>query len=96
MLHRTHAVGLALVHAFCGTAYADDINVPGDQPTLAAAVAVAMPGDEIILAPGTYVIASTVSVTSLDNLIIRSASGNADDTVLDGKPKRRRDLPGSV
>ncbi|MCA9271440.1 MAG: hypothetical protein KDA31_00185 [Phycisphaerales bacterium] len=84
MLHRTHAVGLALVHAFCGTAYADDINVPGDQPTLAAAVAVAMPGDEIILAPGTYVIASTVSVTSLDNLIIRSASGNADDTVLDG------------
>src|SRR5436190_9527604 len=40
----------ALRSATAGTT----INVPGDQPTLQAAVAAAASGDTILLAPGTY------------------------------------------
>ena len=29
------------------------INVPGDQPTIQAAIAVAEPGDVVLVAPGT-------------------------------------------
>lgn len=53
-------------------ATAATIHVPGTQPTIAAAIGVAAPGDQILVAPGTYVIGSTINVT-VANLTIQGA-----------------------
>jgi len=45
----------SLTVAFITSAKAAIINVPGDQPTIQAAINIAFNGDEIIVAPGTYV-----------------------------------------
>lgn len=50
---RLAAVLLAAA-ASAATARAGVINVPGDLPTLADAIAAALPGDEILLAAGTF------------------------------------------
>ena len=44
----------SLAVAFVTTARAAIINVPGDQPTIQTAINIAVNGDEIIVAPGTY------------------------------------------
>ncbi len=64
-------------------AVAAPINVPGDQPTIQAALAVASPGDEVVIAPGTYPIAAQIDVP-LSGVVIRSASGDPADVILDG------------
>lgn len=45
-------IGAACLHA--AGVYADVLRVPEDYPTLAAAAAVAQPGDEIVLGPGEW------------------------------------------
>ena len=63
------------------------IEVPADQPTIGAAMLAAAPGDEIVVAPGTYsdglqpLISSGFSQGK--DLIIRS-SGGPEVTILDG------------
>ncbi len=56
-------------------ALAATIHVPGDQPTIAAAIAAASPGDVIDIASGTY--HERVDVPKgLDNLTIQGESGS--------------------
>lgn len=62
-------LGLALPPAALRAA---TINVPADQPDIATAVGVAAPGDQILVAPGTYVIGATINVTTA-NLTIQGA-----------------------
>jgi hypothetical protein len=57
------------------------IQVPGDQPTLARAIAAAHPGDTILLAPGTYSPSAVVPRTK-HGLTIRGANRNT--VVFDG------------
>lgn len=81
MKHRflTALVALVAGVALSATAMAATINVPADQPTLAAAVAAAAPGDLILVAPGTYVIGTTVTINT-SNLTIQG-SGIANTTL---------------
>lgn len=53
------------------------INVPADHGTISAAVTAANPGDEIVVAPGTY----NENVTVNKSLIIRSSGGRGVTTV---------------
>jgi parallel beta-helix repeat protein len=59
---------------------AKTIHVPGDQPTIQAAIDVSEPGDRILVAPGTYqerpVLKAGVS--------LRAAENAAEKTVIDG------------
>ncbi|TVS07734.1 MAG: hypothetical protein EA423_03345, partial [Phycisphaerales bacterium] len=80
-----HRISATLVVALlAGHAAAATINVPADQPTIQDAVNVAVSGDEIVVADGTY---SGFGFTNVDlqgkDLIIRSANGPAN-TTLDG------------
>lgn len=55
MLHPTHLIApLSLALAAAAGAPAATIHVPADAPTIAAAVAMALDGDIVELAPGTY------------------------------------------
>ncbi len=53
------------------------INVPGDQPTIQAAVNAAAPGDIVVVAPGTY----TENVTIDKSLTLRSSGGRGSTNV---------------
>lgn len=61
-------------------AAADTIHVPGDQPTIQAAIDAAAAGDEIVVAPGVY--RELLDLRGKE-LVLRS-SGGRDETVLDG------------
>ncbi len=54
----------------------------GDAPTVAAALAGAGPGDEIVLEPGTYFESGLILV---DQVTLRGATGDPADAVLDGQ-----------
>ena len=86
-----------LVLTVAGLADAAVIAVPGSQPTLAAALAAARPGDVIELAPGRYPeygLVPTAAVT------IRGLGSHAADVVIDGADRGRiltvEDVPGTV
>ena len=62
-----------------GTSFAATINVPGDQPTIAAAISASSNGDTIAIAAGTY---NEHSLNTGGKAItIGSASGNLDVTI---------------
>ena len=50
---RTASAALALMLA-AGSAWADELHVPAQYPTIQAAINAAIDGDEIVIAPGTY------------------------------------------
>jgi hypothetical protein len=70
-----------------GGAAGATIHVPADQPTIGAAMVAAAPGDEIVVAPGTYSDGAQPLISSGfsggKDLIIRS-SGGPEVTILDG------------
>lgn len=76
--------GLALALALAAPAAADKIHVPGDQPTVNAALAVANPGDTIQLAKGSH---AGFTVSGKSDLRIRGAGksvvdGSGDEAIL--------------
>jgi parallel beta-helix repeat protein len=64
-----------------GVLSAATINVPGDQPTIQAGIDAATNGDEVVVAPGTYLEAINFLGKSIT---LRSASSDPTDTIIDG------------
>jgi len=55
-MNKTKVVLLVLSILLCsGIAFADTINVPGDQPTIQAGIDASFDGDIVLVQPGTYV-----------------------------------------
>jgi len=73
-------LGLLVLAWGAPPAGAVDLLVPGDFPTVQAAVNEADDGDVIVIAPGTYV--ENVVITG-QNLTFRSESGDPTDTVIE-------------
>lgn len=65
-------------------AQADQILVPGEQPTIQAGINAAVNGDEVVLADGVYTGAGNVNCTFGGKVItVRSASGDAQACIID-------------
>ena len=62
------------------SALADVLNVPGDYPTIQSAIEAANPGDEVLVAAGTYF----ESVNLLGKAVTLRGAAGADATILDG------------
>ncbi len=71
----TIAAGSLSLAADAGT-----IHVPGDYPTIQAAINAAVNGDEVVVAPGTYVLSSLISILS-KTITLRSSGGPEVTTV---------------
>ena len=82
---RPYAVALAffaLSQTLSPSAWATVLHVPADYPTIGAATAVAVSGDEVLVAPGTYNERFTLGPAQ-DGVKIHSESGPAV-TIIDG------------
>jgi predicted outer membrane repeat protein len=73
---------LAATSALAGAVHADIIHVPRDQPTIGAAIAVAVSGDVIELAPGCYTEAFSID----DDSVTIRGSGPRQSVVLAAPP----------
>jgi hypothetical protein len=80
---------LVLAGAASPASSGTEIRVPDDAPTLQAAVAQASPGDEIVLAAGTYP-GGVVIAEGKHDLTIRGVDRNA--VVLDGADRRKNGI----
>ena len=69
---------LAVVFGVTSGVVADTIHVPGDYPTIQAAILAALEGDEIIVAPGTY---NEAIFFNGHNITLRSESGPEVTTI---------------
>jgi len=63
-----------------GPTFAATINVPADQPTIQAAINLAVTGDTILVAPGTY----QENINFMGKAITVTSSGGAKVTTIDG------------
>ena len=72
-------LGIAAATVLAATASADIIHVPGDFPTIQAAILAALEGDEIVVAPGVY---NEAIFFNGHNITLRS-SGGPDVTTID-------------
>ncbi len=77
MFKRRCTVAVACV-SLSGTAVADIINVPGEFPTIQAAIDAAMDGDEVEVHPGTY----NEAINFLGKAITLYSSGGAAVTTI--------------
>jgi hypothetical protein len=71
---------LAVVYVLLTTAYGATIFVPDNYPTIQSAVDAALPGDKVIVRPGTYV----ENVLFPNKAITLKSEEGADLTVIDG------------
>ncbi len=75
-------LGIALMLAGSpGTVLAASLHVPGDAPTIAAALAAAQAGDEIVIACGTY---HEHGLDLVGGVTIRSENGDPGCVMIDG------------
>ena len=74
---------------FVGTTVAATINVPGDYPTIQAAVNAASTGDLIAVGPGTYTSTSFQVVDMLGKAITLRSTVGAVHTIIDAEGQRR-------
>lgn len=76
---RIHCLGVALVALLlCGEVDATDRHVPLDHPTISAAIAASIAGDEVLVAPGTYI--ETIDFGG-KAIIVRSTDGPEVTTI---------------
>jgi predicted outer membrane repeat protein len=66
-----------------GTAFGDIINVPGDQPTIQAGIDVAVPGDTVLLAPGTYAGEGNRDIDFKGKAITVKSQNGPEDCIID-------------
>lgn len=88
------AAALLLAGLAAGPAAAATIDVPADQPTIAAAVAAAAEGDVIRVAAGTY-FESGIAFGNKD-LVLQSVSGAAATIIDGGQANRVFNLTGAL
>ena len=83
MIHtlKIFLVSLGLVLAFCGSALATIITVPGDQPTIQQGLNVAQEGDTVLVAPGAYY--EVIFWPATNGIKLLSEAG-AESTTIDG------------
>ncbi len=72
------AFGLAAMLAWSSVVQADEIDVPGDYPTIQAAIDAAVGGDEIVVSPGFYF--ENIDFLTKD-IIVRSTDPTDPDVV---------------
>jgi len=65
-------------------ARADVIHVPDDQPTIQAGVDAAVTGDEVVVAPGEYILGEFENVTINQKSVTVRSSGGAEATTIQG------------
>ncbi len=75
------AAAVMMLIAAAGAVHAETIHVPKDYATIQAAIDAAMPGDEIVIAPGTY----NEAIDLLGKPIALIGSGGAEQTIIDGR-----------
>jgi hypothetical protein len=75
-------VALAAVAGICAGAQAAIIHVPGDQPTIQAGIDAAVPGDVVLVAPGSY----HETITLREGIEVTSESGPAVTTIVGTDP----------
>ena len=87
-MNRIAAVVAGLSLAFVGTSatIADTINVPGDQPTIAAAISSSVNGDVINIAAGTYETTGTIELLG-KSITLRGETGVDEQplAIIDGQ-----------
>jgi hypothetical protein len=84
MIARFILVQIFLISIISYNSYATIINVPGDYPTIQAAVDAASNGDEVVLADGVFTGDGNYNIDILGKTItVRSQSGDPNTCILD-------------
>jgi len=79
--------GLLILFGASGSLHAETIRVPSDEPTVEAALAIATPGDEILVAEDSYQLAEGFTIQT-ENLTLRSEVEHGAVFVLGGFPNQ--------
>ncbi len=87
MSRQIRILGILVPLGLCAATFGDIINVPGDQPTIQAAIDAASDGDEIVVAPGTYfeninLLGKAITLRSSDGPEVTTIDADDDGTVV--------------